>query len=47
MSVVRLPSSPPLRRFVVDVGRITSAVSYYGDYGPEIEGEIVAVSEAD
>jgi hypothetical protein len=32
--------------FAVDVGRITSAVSYYGDYGAEIDGEIEAAEVA-
>lgn len=32
--------------FGVEVGRITSAVSYYGDYGPEIDGEIEAAEVA-
>ncbi|GAA2641692.1 hypothetical protein [Paractinoplanes durhamensis] len=32
--------------FAVDVGRITSAVSYYSDYSTEIEGEIEAAEEA-
>jgi hypothetical protein len=32
--------------FAVDVGRITSAVSYYGDYGTEIDGEIEAAEVA-
>ena len=32
--------------FAVDVGRITSAVSYYSDYNTEIEGEIEAAEEA-
>ncbi len=32
--------------FAVDVSRITSAVSYYGDYRDEIDGEIEAAEEA-
>lgn len=32
--------------FAVDVGRITSAVSYYSDYGAEIDGEIDAAEVA-
>jgi hypothetical protein len=32
--------------FAVDVGRITSAVSYYSDYGAEIDGEIEAAEAA-
>jgi hypothetical protein len=32
--------------FAVEAGRITSAVSYYGDYGAEIDGEIEAAEAA-
>ena len=32
--------------FAVDVSRITSAVSYYGDYRDEIDAEIEAAEEA-
>lgn len=32
--------------FAVDVGRITSAISYYGDYGSEIDEEIEAAEAA-
>jgi hypothetical protein len=32
--------------FAVDVSRITSAVSYYGAYGDEIDAEIEAAEEA-
>ena len=32
--------------FAVDVGRITSAISYYGDYGAEIDGEIEVAETA-
>jgi hypothetical protein len=32
--------------FAVDVSRITSAVSYYGDYGDEIDAEIELAEEA-
>lgn len=32
--------------FAVDVGRITSAVSYYSDYGTEIDEEIEAAEAA-
>lgn len=32
--------------FAIDVGRITSAISYYGDYGAEIDGEIEAAEAA-
>ena len=32
--------------FAVDVGRITSAVSYYGEYSAEVDGEIEAAEDA-
>jgi hypothetical protein len=32
--------------FAVDVGRITSAISYFGDYGSEIDEEIEAAEAA-
>lgn len=32
--------------FAVDVGRITSVISYYGDYGAEIDREIEAAEAA-
>jgi len=32
--------------FAVDVSRITTAVSYYGDYRDEIDAEIAAADEA-
>lgn len=32
--------------FAVDVGRITAAISYYGDYGAGIDGEIEAAEAA-
>jgi hypothetical protein len=43
--------APPRSRasaevFAVDVNRITTAVSYYGDYRDEIDGEIAAADEA-